>query len=183
MAPTGSAMNARWLALDLEYTSYDQVKARQVIAQGWPQLGDLRAYLTIARCAGGKAQFHEQIGELCTRVYGATSHEIQRAPKALWRFFQIDAGDLVVALEGTRVRGIAQAVSSAVEGYWFDPAHHYGQCTGRGIVWVDWDHAVITETPTAPAQSVLAAAQIRKGKQQVLRGWERLHAKLGERIL
>ena len=121
-------MDSWWLALDREHTSYDEVKARKVIAQGWAKLGDLSRFVPWAATPDAKSRFRKQIAELAKRFYGADSPEIRRAPKALWQFLQIQAGDLVVALEGTQVRGITQAASSAVDGYWFDPSYLYGQC-------------------------------------------------------
>ena len=34
-------MNTYWLAIDTKCTSYLELKHRKVIAQGWPDLGDL----------------------------------------------------------------------------------------------------------------------------------------------
>jgi hypothetical protein len=89
----------------------------------------------------------------------------------LWRFFQIRAGDLVVALEGTRVCGIAQATAGALTGYWFDFRYHYAQCIGTNVRWLDGNTAKMPEKPTAPAQGVLAATQLQNDRALVLAAW------------
>ena len=38
-------INTWWLAIDKKYTSYEELKHRKVVAQGWPELGDLRTLL------------------------------------------------------------------------------------------------------------------------------------------
>jgi hypothetical protein len=37
-----SNMSTWWLAISKKHTSYNELKHRKVIAQGWPDLGDLR---------------------------------------------------------------------------------------------------------------------------------------------
>jgi hypothetical protein len=166
--------NAWWLAVDTDYTSYSELKQRGVIAQGWPRLGNLSRYARMAANPGNRETFESEVGQLALGKYGEDQRE--RAPKALWRFFQISGGDLVVALEGTTIRGITTAPVSAADGYWHDPEFHYGQCIAKGVRWIDWDPIRIARTPTAPAQSVLAAGQIRNERNLVLIAWTQLTA-------
>lgn len=164
--------NAWWLAVDTDYTSYSELRQRGVIAQGWPRLGNLARYARLAANPSNRETFELEVGQLALEKYGADQRE--RAPKALWRFFQIGGGDLVVALEGTTIRGIACAPVSAAEGYWHDPQFHYAQCIAKDVGWIDWDPTRIARTPIAPAQSVLAAAQIRNERHLVLIAWAQL---------
>jgi hypothetical protein len=147
------------------------LKVRRVIAQGWRELGDLSRYARSARLASSREAFETGISNLCIQHYG---DDDGRASKGLWRFFQIAAGDLVVAIEGTTVRGVTQALTSADDGYWLDPRFPYAQCIGNAQCWIDWDYRHIARTPTAPAQGVLAASQIRNERGLVFAAWRQL---------
>lgn len=161
--------NAWWLAVDTSYCSYAELKARKVVAQGWPRLGDLSAYARMASNAANRDMFEAGISRLCVERYG---DDDGKASKGLWRFFQIAAGDLVVALEGTTVRGMTRMGTDAASGYWLDVRYHYAQSIGNAQEWIDWDLRT-SRTPTAPAQSVLAAAQIQKERDLVFAAWAR----------
>jgi len=165
-------VNVWWLGVDLNYTSYHELKARRVIAQGWPKLGDLKRYVGMAQHSSQRAEFEDSIAKLCVERYGADDG---RAAKGLWRYFQIEAGDLVVAIEGTTVRGVTKAVAGAATGYWLDVRFHYAQCIGRDQNWVDWDYSRIARTPAAPAQGVLAAARVQNERAAVIAAWKQLN--------
>ena len=118
-------MNVWWLALDLDWTSYDEIRTRRVIAQGWPQIGDLSDLLLLAAEEEKRSEFEEEIRRRCRRVYGPDSAEIQRAPSVMWNLFRVDEGDLLVAIEGTRVRGVVEAISDGRATYCYDARYHY----------------------------------------------------------
>ena len=50
-----------WLALDLRWTSFDELAERKVIAQAWKQLGDLSDLVTRARVRQHRDAFEEEI--------------------------------------------------------------------------------------------------------------------------
>jgi hypothetical protein len=75
---------------------------------------------------------------------------------------------------GGSVRGITKMQTGAAEGYWFDPRFHYAQSVGKTQKRIDWDPSRIARPPTAPAQGVLAAAQIRNERDVVFTAWEQL---------
>jgi hypothetical protein len=163
---------AWWLAVDTQYTSYAELKARHVIAQGWPRLGDLSLCARMAGRASNRELFEDSISRLCVQHY---AQDDGRAKQGLWRFFQIGDGDLVVAIEGTTVRGVTKMLTGAADGYWLDKRFHYAQCIGKEQVWIDWPHS--TPAPRAPARGVLAAAHIGIDIALVARAWDRIETK------
>jgi hypothetical protein len=146
-----------------------------VIAQGWPLLGDISKIIPIVLNPATESKFQMEIKKLVVPTY-----DLDRAAKALWQLFKIKRGDLVVAIEGTRVRGITQARQSAVEAYSFDPNNRYDyrQCAGRDVNWIDWDERV-AKPLTAPRKGVLAASRIHNDEQVVLEAWEKFAARNG----
>jgi hypothetical protein len=167
-----------WLSLAAPYTSYDEVKRRKVVAQGWPLLGDLSELVPLVghnwrRFEAGIIAANHRISPLdwakSARLGEALEDQDHRAPKALWLFFQIQAGDLVVALEGTRVRGICEVRGD----YWYDADHHFAQCLGRDIHWVDWDRAVLGPPPPHPPRRLLGVAQVGKDRDWICQAWAR----------
>ena len=61
-------MNIWWLATAKRdgYCSYNELKYRKLLAQGWPQLGDLSVLLPLIK---NEEQFQETINNLVESVY------------------------------------------------------------------------------------------------------------------
>jgi hypothetical protein len=103
-----------WLAIDKNHqcSSYEELKHRKVIAQGWPDLGNLQTLLPLVE-AGSKDVFNATIRELERLAYD----DVGRAEKVMWHLLSLKAHDLVVGIEGTDVRGICELHQNGWESY------------------------------------------------------------------
>jgi hypothetical protein len=62
-----------WLAIDKNYTSYAELKHRKVVAQGWPDIGNLLT-LCLLVASGSRPTFESVVDELERLAYGSSSH-------------------------------------------------------------------------------------------------------------
>ncbi len=87
--------NARvwWCAIDPKWSSYDELKNRNAVAQGWPDKGDLSHVV---------GQPREQI----SNALGGDDENLARIFHYL--LTKIGPGDLVVANEGTTIKGVCE---------------------------------------------------------------------------
>jgi hypothetical protein len=85
------------------------------------------------------------------------------------------AGDLVVGVEGTTVKGICQLTKNGWESYMHHSpeAYNYAQTIGFPVEWVDWDPHTFGFTPTPPAKSVQGVAGLQNESQKVVDAWAR----------
>ena len=60
--------NTWWMSLDINYVRYQEVKVRKVVAQGWPQLGDLAHLVGLGANDGGRDRFEAGIRTLAGQV-------------------------------------------------------------------------------------------------------------------
>lgn len=169
-------MDIWWLALDLNHTSYEEVKHRKVIAQGWPEIGDLRTLYSIAKEPTNEQLFKSVIHELARLHYGDGARNVERAPDPMWNLSQVRQDDLIVGIEGTKVRGICQAGKDAITSYRFDDSkfYNYAQTVCAPVKWRDWDSAKMGEPPRAPGQSVLGIVRLRSEQERVIEAWNKL---------
>ena len=143
-----------WLALDIDHTSYDEVKTRKVIAQGFRAIGDLRAevlgHQMLELVRAGNQQYFRQRLKCLGWAFGPPpqpndpdyDHQLNQPPCAcgrdcrvhnprrlfnLWSLLRIRRGDLIIAREGQTVRGICQATQNGWHSYQYDPAYEYAQ--------------------------------------------------------
>jgi hypothetical protein len=101
-------MTTWWLAIDRQHTSYEELKHRKVVAQGWPDLGNLVTLCTLVG-AGDRNAFIQTVAALDRIGYGTATH----ADRVMWDLLNMRAGDLVVGIEGTTVRGICELKKTA----------------------------------------------------------------------
>ncbi len=167
-------MNIWWVALDLKYTSYEEVKHRKVIAQGWPQIGDLRTIYSLASDPANERLFKDVIVELGRLHYKGGDNFT--APEPMWNLSQVRLGDLLVGIEGTKVRGICQADRDAITSYRFDNSgyYNYAQTVCAPVEWREWDKVRMGEPPRAPGQSVLGIRRLRSEQEYVIKAWNTL---------
>jgi hypothetical protein len=84
------------------------------------------------------------------------------------------AGDLVVGIEDTTVKGLCELQKDGWTSYRYQSpeAYNYAQTIGFPVDWVDWDPRVFGFTPTAPAKSVQGLAGLQAQSQQVVDAWK-----------
>jgi hypothetical protein len=124
-------MTVWWLAIDRNnaHCSYDELKRRKVVAQGWPDFGDLSEKLKF-RYQMVKSEVYEEIQRIGDAVYRGRDfwkkdRELNGTPRIFWNLLNLRAGDLVVGIEGIKVRGICELPLHGIDGYTYDPTYNY----------------------------------------------------------
>ena len=158
-----------WLALGPfgRYTSYDEIKTRRVIAQGYRGVGDLTRFLPLVM-AGHNQPFEQEITEL-----GAIALPGERPPPPmlnLWNLLRIRKGDLIVGRVGAEVVGICQATQNGWHSYRYDPAYVYAQTISYPVDWVDWGDLEAGDPPSGPG-IVAGVLHLIGAREQVIRAW------------
>jgi hypothetical protein len=97
-----------------------------------------------------------------------------RTPAVMWNLLNIRQGDLVVAIEGTNVKGICQVPEDGVKSYQYTPAYEYAQTVGFPVEWVDWEESMFGFIPTPPSRGVLGVAGLVQDSAQVISAWNTL---------
>ncbi len=162
-------MTTWWLAIDRRNTSYEELKHRKVVAQGWPGPGDLRTLCALVR--GDDEETFLQTVDSLVRVAGyANAPKVNRI---MWNLLSVGAGDLVVGVEGIIVRGICELNRNGWESYQYQSpeAYNYAQTIGFPVKWIDWDAEVFGFTPIPPRQGVPGVRRLQNESHEVLRAW------------
>ena len=169
--------NVWWFAADKKYpgSSYEDLKARRVIAQGWPLLGDLTTALPLIAASRDTAK--EILAPYCrTHILRGElqPEQIYKPANTLHFLLQIEQGDVLVALEGTTPRGMAESPLDALSGYRYDdPDYNYAHVVADDVEWVDlppddaWMLAV-------PGQGIQGVRRIRKSRKVAEEIWSKL---------
>jgi len=166
-------MKTWWLALDRKYTSFEEIKHRRVVAQGWPLLGDLRTLAPLASETANEGLFKSVIHQLATRAYPGDERAIAHAPEAMWTLMQVRSGDLLVGIEGRTVRGVCQVDRDAFASYWYDATgfYDYAQTVCRPVEWRDWDETLLGSPPEASRHGVMAIKGLQNESERVIEAW------------
>ncbi|MEA2098120.1 MAG: AAA family ATPase, partial [Patescibacteria group bacterium] len=127
-----------------QYSSYEELKKRRVVAQGWPELQDLS-------CLYKKTEKKIRKG---INILGTGSENVRVFINMLK---EIKHGDIVIGAEGTRLKGVCQIPEGVIYGYDNDGSFtainpsefnkddfNYAHCLFP-VVWVDWDMLGIPE--------------------------------------
>lgn len=163
-------MTTWWLAIHRENTSYEELKHRKVVAQGWPHLGNLITLCALVG-AGEEDPFLQTVGAL-ERIAYRNSPQVSRI---MWDLLSMRAGDLVVGIEGKTVKGICELEKNGWESYQHrsPEVYNYAQTIGFPVEWIDWNADVFGFTPTPPAEGVQGVRRLRNESQEVIRAWQR----------
>lgn len=170
-----SSPNVWWLAINTQTTSFEELKHRKVVAQGWPTLGDLSALRRFVPA-------HEDIFKAAVQLFGevectaydwwAEDRKPTRTPSVMWNLLNLRQGDVVVGIEGTTVRGICELPFEACESYQYHGAYDYAHTVGHPVEWVEWSSA-LGAPPRPPKQSVNGLRQLQSEREAVLAAWRR----------
>lgn len=125
-------MNVWLLAIDQNYCSYNELKYRKVVAQGWPSIGDLSSLLPVH----DEAKFREIITNLVSYHYQGWIDE--RDPgRIMLNLVSMEPGDFVICCEGESVRGIAKISTDAKYLFQYQHLYEYAHCIGPVREWKD----------------------------------------------
>ncbi len=116
-------MGIKKIGVDTNYATYEELKQRHVVAQGWSEFGDLTFLLDQS----------EDIEEYLPRItYGSQGGK--NTFKQLFR--RINSGDIILALEGNQIKGIAEIPDEFT--YCYDSKFDYSNSLFP-VTWIDWD--------------------------------------------
>lgn len=153
-------MNLWWMFTSSSQCSYEELKKRQCLALGWPELDDLSKY--VRDKPNWERQFKTFVQLKGNVAYNQDKSWDQKkqclkegVPAIFWRWLNIRKGDLIAVMEtGSQmtfgqieVRGIAQATQDGMASYNFDDSFHHAHQISSGLNWVDWDIAHHGELP------------------------------------
>jgi hypothetical protein len=180
--------NVWWCSIDTKYSSYLELKYRKVIAQGWPGLGDLSRYFSQfpdwKKNWKGFCQVIQNLGDVYYddwRNKTAKHRQPHSAPTVIWNLLSIKKCDLIVAREGTTVKGICQIEQNGWESYRYDnpdvwnEAFTYAQTVGFPVNWVDWDEEIFDFVPIPP-RMLLGIRALKVDKERVIEAWKKYQA-------
>ena len=123
------------LAIDKNHCSYEELKYRNVIAQGWPSIGDLSPLLPVKN----EAKFREIIINLVSYFYEGWND--QRNPgRIMLNLVSMKPGDFVICCEGESIRGIAKISKNAEYHFQSPHLYEYAQCMCPVSEWKDIDN-------------------------------------------
>lgn len=124
---------AVWLlAIDREYSSYEELKYRKVLGQGWSKIGDLSPLLPVK----SEQKFREVITSYVSYVYD--DREDSRDPgRIILNLNKFSNGDYVICCEGESVRGIAKLTEPVKYHYDNPKLYEYAQVIYPVTTWVD----------------------------------------------
>lgn len=116
-------MGIKKIGVDTKYATYEELKQRHVVAQGWSEFGDLTFLLDPS----------EDIEEYLPRItYGS-----QGGKNTFNQLFRkIKSGDIILALEGNQIKGIAEIPDKFT--YCYDSEFDYSNSLFP-VTWVDWN--------------------------------------------
>lgn len=116
-------MNIKKVGVAIEYCTYDKMKAKNEVSQGWSEWGDL-AFLSKEK------DIETYLPRIC---YGS-----QGGFNAFRQIFKdIKSGDIILAFEGNTIRGITEMPPDFI--YCYDDEERGGYANSLWpINWVDW---------------------------------------------
>lgn len=150
------------------HSSYEEFKDRKVVAQGWPDTGDLSNYV-------GKSwdAIHSHL-LVCLGEVALKEPRCRFAFKNLISNEGIKTGDLVVVYEGTKLMGICQIKPNTRYRYdaGIDDKYEYAN-TLTPVEWIDWSDISKDFSPNAPRLGVTGIMKSQKYSNQIYDLWRR----------
>jgi Ni,Fe-hydrogenase I small subunit len=164
-------MKIYWLALDKndKHTSYEEIKQRKVIAIGWRNLGDITT-LTNQTIRIDKPSFKQIISILGDVAYKNTqwwTDDKKYVPEIFWKLFHIQHGDIIVAIEGTKVRGFCKVDDRVKLQYQWQNCYEYAHCIASCVEWTDWKELQTTYIPKTPSKGIKGIKYLKKERDKV----------------
>ena len=119
-------------SLDKNYTSYMEVKKRGVVAQGWRHSGDLSFF-----------REEKDINKFLNLVK-TPEKEDNKKKNAFNELFNLKEGDIILAWEGKKIKGICE-IPKEFE-YVYQPDYEYANAIFP-VKWVDWENIAEEDPP------------------------------------
>ena len=165
-------MATHWLAIDWNqgHASFDELRHRRVVAQGWPGVPSLETLLTFVEHSERQA-FMDAVAVLERLGHQHTT----RANRVPWDLLSMKAGDVVVGIEGTKIKGICQLQHDGHRSYRHDApdVYNYAHTIGFPVEWVLWDVAMFGAPPKPSGQGADGVESLIKESERVTDAWNR----------
>jgi hypothetical protein len=161
-----------WLATSKNegHCSYNELKYRKVLAQGWPKLGDLTALIPVK----DEGKFKEIINQFVNYVYDDWKDE--RDPgRIILNLLKFRENDLVLCTEGQTVKGIAKVGANPKYRYDNgDGLYEYAQTISPIAEWKDWDTNLAGPPPPTKAMGPVGINHYGGDEQIITQAWEKI---------
>ncbi len=160
-------MAAYWLPIAVQHCNFAELEQRHVVAQGWADLGDMTDFIHQHQ----NVPDHERLVAITALIQQHYTDAQETLPGRLTNFFfNLQPGDIFVAIEGIAVRGICSLCIPLQ--YEYNPNYEYAHTWGP-VNWIDWETVSPDWRPHPPALGVLALAQIRNDHDRVVEVFRR----------
>ncbi|SGY97425.1 hypothetical protein [Moritella viscosa] len=120
------------LAIDKEHCSYEELKFRKVLAQGWSKIGDLSALLPVKN----QDKFKEIINNYISYVYDGW-YDSRDPGRIMLNLNKFKLGDYVICCEGESVKGVAKITEDLSYNYDNPKLYEYNQVVFPVTEWRD----------------------------------------------
>lgn len=164
-------MNIWWLATSAKdnYCSYEELKQRKVLAQGWPEIGDLTSLI---KSKPNKDNLKNTICNFIAQQYPQKTNCTHCARSIVNLLMDIKVGDIVAICEGINVKGFAK-VTKSLE-YSYDNNYEYAHQVGIVTEWKNWDSSKVGQAPKIPGQGPKGIEHCNNDAQKIIDAWSKL---------
>ena len=165
-------MNIWWLATSKneKHCSYNELKQRNLLAQGWSELGDLSHLLPLFE---DENNFKNTINEMVKETYNGWI-DTRNPGRIILNLLKFNENDLVIVTEGTTVMGITKVGKNPQYSYNNgSDKYEYAQTISSIKEWKDWNTTIVTP-PTTSTRGPIGINHYGKNKQELIDAWEKL---------
>lgn len=162
-------MNVWWLATSAKDgdSCYFELKQRKVLAQGWPEIGDLTDFI---RLHTNQSSLERKLHNLIEEIYPNKNKQSDKhREKSIVNLLRIKPEDIIVICEGINVKGLAKVTEPLI--YSFNNNYEYAQQVGPVKEWKDWDSIKVGKAPKTPGQGPKGVEHCRKDAQHFINAW------------
>ena len=163
-----------WLATSKNegHCSYLELKYRKIVAQGWPDIGDISALLPVRM--KDESAFIAMINDLVTYVYNGWN-DSRNPGRVINNLLKISKGDFVLCTEGECLRGIARMHQNP--NYRYDNGagyFEYAQTVYPVTEWKEWDSDIVGEQPAIKAMGPVGINHYNADEEVIIAAWDKL---------
>ena len=170
-------MNIWMIGIEINYSSYDELKLRHVVAQGWSDLGDLSNL--------NNNNIDQQISVLYQQNYPQPNRNKNVCRILRCLLLEMKPDDLVLGFEGTVLRGICQLPKHFQ--YCYDNQYEYAHIL-HPVDWLDWNEFSVfmppnSNQPCAGGQGPPGISQMRQQVDILTSAWQKYMNKYKGKIM
>jgi len=164
-------MKIYWLALDKngKHSSYEEIKHRKVIAIGWRNLGNLNTLTNDTIQKNGKSfkKIVSILGDVAYKDKLWWDNDKIYVPGIFWKLFNIKEDDIIIAIEGTNVKGFCRVDENVRLQYAWMDCYEYAHSIASCVEWIDWTELKTTFVPKTPSKGIKGIKYLKKERKAV----------------